>query len=153
MRRAPGFTLIELMISVVLLASIATTIGMVEGQADVTRRLGSAYVDDVMGAREALAAVERDLRCATVIEVGEDALTVRRADGDVRFARAGDELTRTDAVGRRDLLALNVAAFSARRNGVLVHVSLQLGTRRTEAARGPTVTTSVRMRAAEGGAK
>jgi prepilin-type N-terminal cleavage/methylation domain-containing protein len=149
MRRQRGFTLLELVGSLALIASISVVAGGVALHAKETTDLASSYANDVAEVRRALGAVERDLRGAREAWTRPDSLVAVTDSGCVSWTLADGSLMRDGAV-----LARNVAEFhSERRPDGCVRVTIRLGRRAANAARVATVSTSVLVRAAAGGAK
>lgn len=150
MIRERGFTLIELMISVCVLAifsSVALSLGV---QAEQEHRLVTAYQDDVAECREALRNLERDLREASRVAVIGNEVTVLTDGGQVVYAVADGHLSVLRGAEKRTL-ARCIAALRVTREGGLVAVRLQLCRRASNVPeRTATLCTAVTMRNWEG---
>jgi len=137
-RRDRGFTFFEMMASVGLIAAVSLVVGGLALGAERSRDLGAAYALDVADTRRALDAMERDLRAARDV----------RVDGSTLVAGAATWTSDKTALRRGGVvLARNVAAFVARRDGDVVDVTITLGRRSPDAKRTASVSTSVRLRA------
>jgi prepilin-type N-terminal cleavage/methylation domain-containing protein len=142
MRRQRGLTLIELMISLVLIGAISVVIGGLALDAQHTGTLAAAYAQDVTETRRALDAVERDLRAATDVAVTPFGLVATTDGAHVAWTLDRGSLRRGDVV-----VARNIAAFDVRRDGACYVVSIALGHRAPNATRTARVEAVVRPRA------
>jgi type II secretory pathway pseudopilin PulG len=141
-RREAGFTFLEVIASLALIAGVSVVVGGLAVGAERSRGLGAAYALDVADARRALDAVERDLRAAHDVRVDGSTIVASTDAGDVAWSLDKTALRRDGVV-----LARNVAAFAARRDGDVVDVTITLGRRSPDAKKTASVATSVRMRA------
>ncbi len=132
MSRERGFTLIELMISTVVLGSVVLVATGLAGSIRTTERFSTEYTGDLAGLRRAVRVIEADLRAARVI-----------SDHGVRLD--GDRLVRGDRV-----LARHVAVFEVTREGSLARVRIALASRSSSPRKRGELTFSVRMRNAGG---
>jgi hypothetical protein len=147
-RRDRGFTLLELIGSLALVATTGLVSAALVLDAHRTRDLGDAYANDVTETRRALDAIERDLRGARDVTIDGTHLVVATGEGDVTWDLDGKSLRRGEVVMSR-----NVAAFETKRDGDRVDVTLVLGARSEHSRSKASVATSVYLRAAAEAAK
>jgi len=149
-RTQRGFTMIELMISVAVLAifsSVALSLGV---QAKQEHQMVAAYHQDVRECRAALQSLEADILAARGVEVASDEVTVLVGNQRVVYQLADGRL-RVTRSGRERILANCIEALRVSSDRSLVTVQLQLRARsQTAARRAAVVSTSVAMRNWEG---
>jgi prepilin-type N-terminal cleavage/methylation domain-containing protein len=115
--RERGFTVIEMMLACVLLGSLLAAVGATLHQAKKASDVAESAAADVLALQRALAAVERDLRCATDFERFPGGTRVFTPAGPVAYSvRGGDTLLRT-AGGRTDVVARGIARVRIDREG------------------------------------
>ncbi len=122
----------------------ASTAGLVAG---VFRsgQTAAGYVADLTQCRRALTRLEADLRLAQRVETLSGVVRVHRPRIVVDYALTRGLLTRT-VDQRREVVARRIGAFSARRDGRLVHFSLTLRPRARHLARPAVVHSTVYLR-------
>ena len=134
MRRAAGFTLLELMIVVVLTVTVSGAVLFVVKSLQDGERLSAAYTQDLNGLRRAVRAVENDLRHAKQVSD----LDWHLEEGRLRRGK--------------QVVAHNIATFDLKPEGDRVQVRIALGPRTSPAHRNAAaVDFTVRMR--NGGAR
>ena len=145
-----GFTMIELMIAVAVLAvfsSVALSLGV---QARREHRMVHGYQCDVLQCREALRSIERDLRSARQVAKVDDEFVLTVGDQQIVYRVCGGELQVQRERALR-VLAHCVASMEVSVQDELVTVVLEL---RPRADLGPRrharVSTCVAMRNAGG---
>lgn len=144
-----GFTIIETMAAVALLAILLGLAAETFGRILVENRLARDCAEDVMAVRRALSAIERDLREArgvTITAGPAAALEVATEAGPVVYRLRAGALERISS-GRTAPLARNVEALDLERDGSLVRAAIRLGKRSGEAGRRAVAGTAVRLRA------
>ena len=140
-----GFTLVELMITGFVMAIFcAATAGLVGGVFRSGQH-AAGYVEDLTQCRRALTRLEADLRLARRVETLTGVVRVHRPGVVVDYALTRGLLTRT-VDRRREVVARRIGAFSTRRDGRLVHLSLTLRPRARHPARTAVVHTTVYLR-------
>ncbi len=142
-RRDAGFTLIELKVVIVVVAllyAVGAAFAVGVKRAD---RFSAAYTQDLSGLRKAVAQVERDLRGARTVEIGQGTATI---DETVYRLEEG-RLSRDE-----HFLASNIERFELSRQGDRVRILLRLGARNdAPQRREPEIVSHVRLRNAGGG--
>ena len=112
MSRSRGFTLLELMVAMGMLAFAAASIAGVIHQFRSEEKLARAYADDLDGLRKALRAIESDLLTATKVEGTAIDDVVYALDGEARLLRDGE------------VVAESVGSFSIRQRMDFVTVRI-----------------------------
>jgi prepilin-type N-terminal cleavage/methylation domain-containing protein len=110
-RRAAGFTLIEVLIVVTLMVAVTGTFGAVAGTIHARDRTTAAYAEDLAGLRRAVRTLRSDLRAA-------------RSTADLDWHLEGGVLRRGSRV-----IARHIAAFGVRARGSLAQVRIALAPR------------------------
>ncbi len=139
-----GFTLIELMTSIAIVAVLGTSLfGLARRASADEQRLGADH-RALHALRTTLTTLEADLRAAIDCEVRVGRLDLSRRDGDpIVWQLEGNRLLRD----RREFLA-PLGAFHAELDGRLVQVALELAPRHAGRP-GTRVMTSIRLRTEE----
>jgi len=143
-RRKAGVTLIELMISLSLIAVVAGAVFPMLLDLRRGHDLAEGYAEDVRQVRSALRAVERDVRSADVVSAADGALRVTRSEREVVWRQDGDGLVRSATSGERRFR--RVGSFSATVADGVARVVLAPSPRARPDARPPSVVSTVRPR-------
>ena len=141
-----GYVLLELMVTVGLLALAVSSILDFRIRADQDQAWASSYSNDLAELRRALDAIETDVRHASRVLVRRDRFELSTIDGDITFSHAAGTLVRRDGDGRERVLARCIADVAVETDGVMARVGLTVQRRRSTAGGGPTLWTCVMLR-------
>lgn len=149
-RRQTGFSLVELMVSLMVVTGVAVIVGGLAMSAHRDQALVEGWTEDLRGARAVLDRVERDVRAASAVEVTGDGMRVVLGEETHTYARRDGKLTCDEGAGPF-VLARNVASFGVAQDTGAYSIDLHLGSRTgVPSARGR-LRTVVRPRATGGG--
>ena len=161
-KRDGGFTWVELLAAMALFSTLVLITGVDSVRVFQSNGMVNRYMDDVLGARQAVRTLEHDAREAeTVVVVGapgevqELQLTIEHAAVVYRVCRPGDTPTLCRHVDGKpeQPLAANVGGFTLRRTENLMEIELELARRAGPVGRRPRVASAVVLRNVRGGSK
>lgn len=145
-----GFTMIELMISVAVLAIFSSVALSLSVQAKQEHQMVMAYHQDVRECRSALQSLEADILAASRVSTAADEVVLTVGGERIVYQLADGQLCVTQDAKRR-VLARSIAALRVVSDQALVTVQIELRRRSQASPRAAAVVaTAVAMRNWEG---